>query len=441
VLCRWSAGTAPMSSRSKTAKHPSASRSPKPSKRVSRWRRRLKRAVLVLGVATPVLAIGLWIAIHRIPWLGPALADGLRSVVGPTAVSRLQDILYGVEDRWKRYWREGEEPKAYWEVPESTGGASSSQATPGGASASASAGGAGVGGAGAGDQGLPAFALPDVGPMFEVLAAKGDGVWVPVVDPYRPGAAPAMLKTLLHPDRKRPWAELFLIALDLRRIELHPVVGRYEPRALQPDAKDAERPAVIPTAHREGLIAAFNGGFKAEHGRWGMSVGGVTFIRPRKHGCTLARYRDGSLGIDPWHDVEARKNDMLWWRQTPPCMYRKSTRHGSLWDPEAKGWGAALEGGTVIRRSAIGLTVLRDVLYVSVSNDTNARAIADGMHHVGCVDVAQLDVNWSYPKIVLFPRGSDGQREPRSLFEGFKVDEGEYLREPSPRDFFYVTRR
>ncbi|MBW2525865.1 MAG: hypothetical protein JRI23_16900 [Deltaproteobacteria bacterium] len=429
-----------MSAKSKPPK-PKRKSSPRSgAKAPSRWRRRLKRALVTTAVAVPVLGLLLWIGVHRIPWLGPALADGLRSVIGPKAVSRLQDLLYGAEDRWKRYWREGEQPKAYWEVPDPDGGSTSLPGFGGGLLADGSGGGGG-GDAAPQRARLPKFVLSPVGPMFETLAAKGDGVWVPVVDPYQPKADTAIYKTLLHPDRKRPWAELFVIALDLSRLEIHPVVGRYEPRSLEPGSHEAKRPAVVPSEHRHALIAAFNGGFKAEHGHWGMRVGGVTFIRPRKHGCTVTRYQDGSLSIDPWHEIEARQDDMLWWRQTPPCMYRSGTRHGSLWDPDAKGWGAALEGGTVIRRSAIGLTPKRDVLYVSVSNDTNARAIADGMHHVGCVDVAQLDVNWSYPKIVLFPRGADGQREPQSLFDGFKVDEGEYLREPSPRDFFYVTRR
>jgi hypothetical protein len=59
---------------------------------------------------------------------------------------------------------------------------------------------------------------------------------------------------------------------------------------------------------------------------------------------------------------------------------------------------------------------------------------------VGAFDVAQLDVNWSFPKFVTFPKNDSGQREPVSLFEGFEIEEGEYIREPSRRDFFYLIR-
>lgn len=406
----------------------------------SPWRRRIKRALLVALIALPLLLGGLWIAVHRYPWLGAALADGLRSVIGTEAVSRLEDFVYGLDDRWKRFWRKGEQPKAYWDVPDT---ASPSAATGGARAAGGGAPSAATGGGGEEPAARPLapFAPANVGPMFKMLAAKGDGVWVAVADPVRPSAPTVLYKTLIHPDRERPWAELFVIAVDLRQVELHVVAGRYEPQGLEQEAHGVERPAVIPTEHHAALVAGFNGGFKATHGRWGMRAAGITFIRPRKHGCTIARYTDGSLGIDPWYDIDSREGEMTWWRQTPPCMYRQSKRHGSLWDPEAKGWGAALEGGTVIRRSAIGLNEARDTLYVSVSNDTNARAIADGMFHLGAIDVAQLDVNWSYPKIVMFPQGEAGLRETTSLFRGFNVEVDEYLRDPSPRDFFYLTRR
>src|SRR5690606_22558075 len=157
----------------------------------------------------PLATLGLWIAVHNVPWLGPAIADGLRSVLGTERVSRLEDFVYGVEDRWNQFWRKDEPPKAYWEVPET-----SEPPPPPDPSGSAEAGPA-----------LPPFRPADVGPMFKFLAAKGDGVWIGVPDPVAPGDPPILYKTLIHPDSKRPWAELFVVAVDLRRVELHLVAG------------------------------------------------------------------------------------------------------------------------------------------------------------------------------------------------------------------------
>lgn len=95
----------------------------------------------------------------------------------------------------------------------------------------------------------------------------------------------------------------------------------------------------------------------------------------------------------------------------------------------------------MIRRSAIGLDAAGKVLFIGVSNDTTARALALGMQHAGASNVAQLDVNWSYPKILVFPRAASGRRIAQSVFKGFVFRSDDYIARPAPRDFFYVIRR
>jgi hypothetical protein len=78
---------------------------------------------------------------------------------------------------------------------------------------------------------------------------------------------------------------------------------------------------------------------------------------------------------------------------------------------------------------------------VAITNHTTAEAAAVGVQHAGAVNVAQLDVNWSYPKFVLFEPGEEGKRTAVALAKGFEFDENEYIGKRSIRDFFYVTRR
>jgi hypothetical protein len=106
-----------------------------------------------------------------------------------------------------------------------------------------------------------------------------------------------------------------------------------------------------------------------------------------------------------------------------------------------KNWGATIEGNVVIRRSALGLSLDRSMMFFGVSNDTTASAMALAMHHAGASEVAQLDVNWSYPRFMLFPRSADGRRHAQGLFPGFLFREADYVQRPSERDFFYLTRR
>jgi hypothetical protein len=283
------------------------------------------------------------------------------------------------------------------------------------------------------------FTPRDVGPL-RAGGPEADGKWSPV-SVENDGGAPAMWKTVLHPDKAHPSAELFVVVIDLARARLHSVAGASEPATEVPAAKGHARTAVIPADRRDVLLAAFDGGWKGEHGHYGIKVDGVTLVKPREGACTIAAYEDDSVRIGPWADLADGEPRMRLFRQTPPCMYARGARHAGLAAETTTNWGAAANGDPVIRRSAIGLNEARDALFVSVSNAMTAPAIADGMHHAGAHDVAELDVNWSFPKFLVFARNATGALEASSLFAGFVSTKGEYVRQPSARDFFYLARR
>jgi hypothetical protein len=396
----------------------------KPKQAPSPRRRRLRRVLVGLGIGFPVAVLALWIAVHKIPWMGPLVANSMRAVLGTERVAKLEDFAYGVEDRFNRWWKKDEQPKAYWAVPsdepEPPPVTSSSAATPP----------------------PPKFHPKNVGPVHASWSAPGDGKWVELGDPRRPKEPAYMYKTLLHPDKNRSWAELFVVAVDLTRAELHAVAGYREPQSFEKEARGYQRKARVPDEDHEELLAAFNGGFMTEHGWFGMKVDGITLVRPRETACTLARYEDGSMKLATWKTVAAEEPKMTWYRQMPGCMYEDDQIHPGLADTNTRLWGATLDGETVIRRSAVGLDAKRSILYVGISNHTTAKAIADGMHHAGAVTVGQLDVNWSYPKFVLYePKEPGGPRKAVALAPGFELDDDEYIRKRSLRDFFYLVRK
>jgi hypothetical protein len=394
--------------------------------------RRRRPWALVLIVGTFVGVLGLWIAVNRVTWLGPFVADGLRLIIGKDAVAKLEDIGYAIQDRFYQYTRKGEAPKAYWSVPEVTKSVASTvdpmadalertviTATPDPIS-------------------LPAMPK-DVGPVHKSWSAPGDGQWVAMAVPDVPTSPPIMYKTLLHPDKNRSWAEVFVVAMDIHAIDLHMLAGTKEPVATEPEGERLPRPGVIPKEHHDLVLAAFNGGFKTEHGKYGMRVDGVTLIAPRTDVCTLALYRDASIRIASWPKLAPHETDMVFWRQTPACMYEDGALHPNLRAGAEKKWGSTLDGETVIRRSAIGVSADGTFLYMAISNNTTAAAIADGVHHAGAAAVAQLDVNFSYPKFVLFEKGQGSERQAVALADGFEFSTDEFIRQPSRRDFFYVT--
>ncbi len=402
------------------------------TKKRRRW---LKRTLVITALAVPLLIVGLWIGVHTFPWMGPLVADTLRAIIGKENVTRLEDFAYAVQDKINLTFRSDRKPRARWKVDPKKSKPKSEKKEPAPAIPAPQEDPEEE----APPQ-IPPFSPEDVGPVLESFSAEGDGVWVPIRDPRRPEEPPRLYKTLLHPDKSRSWAEVFVVAVDLRSVAVMPVMGYQEPRTEKEEAEDYVRHAKIPRKHWDSLLAAFNGGFMAEHGEYGVYFDGITFLDPRPEACTLARFDDGHFEIATWNRIKDQKNQMTWYRQAPNCMYEDGEMHPALKIHAAKKWGATLDGRTVIRRSAVGLSRDGQILYVGISNHTNAKVMALGMHHAGGYNVAQMDVNWSYPKFVTYEPDENGKLIPVALADGFEFSKDLYLRERSMRDFFYLAR-
>jgi len=389
--------------------------------------RRWTRVLLYLVLGFPVFILAMWVAVHHIPGFGPLVANTLRAILGPGAVAWMEDTAYGVEDWFNRKTKADEPPQAFWDVPTNlpTQNPSAAPSTPNGTPAK------------------PPFTLANIGPMYDNVMTKGDGVWVPLVDPRKPDDRVRLLKTFVHPDKVRSWSIMAIVAIDLGQVEVHPMAGRHEPKSKTKEAKAYERKAVIPAEHQDALIAAFNGGYKSTHGDYGMMIDGVTLVPPRALACTISKTKDGRLSIRSWKAVKDTVDDMLWLRQTPICMYDDGEPHPAL-SMAKLGWGAsAVSGTTVIRRSAIGLNEKGDVLYVSIGDFLTAQVIAKGMRHAGAHSIAQLDVNFSFPKFFTYDVEEPGSDKLKAipLTDNFEYKEDEYVAGRAHRDFFYLVRK
>lgn len=391
-----------------------------PAKKRARWGRRLAWAAggTVAGV------LGLWIAIHEIPGFGPAVADGARSVLGPGAVAWAEDFAYGIADDINQVRYQDEAPKTYWDVP--TAAASAAEVVP---PASPSATASAV----AEEPPPPGFEPPHAS-----VAAEGDGKWIPMADAS--GQAPAMYKTLIHPDPKRSFAAVALVAIDRKRVDLHLVAGKTEPSSnMVPMDK---RPGIVPEGDQGELIAAFNGGFKAIHGHWGMMLDGDTYVVPRDVGCTVALMKDGSLRIGTWKELSSVAGDMRWYRQTPPCLVENGATHPALDVEYAKGWGATVAGETVIRRSALGVDATGRYMIFGLGDALTAQSLSRAMKQAGAVSAAQLDVNYAYPRFLVYERAAgEAPKAKTAIIPDIKFRAVEYVGEPALRDFFYLTRK
>ncbi len=393
----------------------------RPRGRAARARRFLTRLVLAGGAG----AIVLWIAIQKVSWLGPLLADTARSILGPAAVAWLEDTTYGVQDRLNRWRLKDAPPTTYWQ-PEPVSLAPAIAPL----DAALPPDDAGT------DSGPPTtFPPPDFPPPIPAVAAKGDGVWIVVPDDVEPSGPPVLAKTLVHPDPARTYAAVAIVAMDLSRVRVTSVAGTAEPAS---DVKTS-RPGRIPQEDHARLVTAFNGGWQAVHGHFGMMVDGTVLLPAKDDSCTFSLFKDGSVAIGTWTGLAEGASRMQSWRQTPPCLYEGGRQNPKLTDGTAN-WGAAVDGATIIRRSGVGLSRDRKTLFYGSGDGLGALTLARALVAAGAWDAAELDVNWAFPRYLFYVHSNGVPSAKQSLIPcSFKP--GEYATTSFYRDFFYVTRR
>ncbi|AKT39272.1 uncharacterized protein CMC5_034200 [Chondromyces crocatus] len=251
-----------------------------------------------------------------------------------------------------------------------------------------------------------------------------------------------LAQATVHPHKIKPHVYVHVVAIDLRKVALHLVAGTLEPQSK--DIPAERRPGLVPAADQQDLIAVFNGGFMARHGKYGMRVEGDEFLPPRPDACTVALYQDGAVRIAEWSQIEADAPKMVGLRQTPPCLVTARELHPAIEDAvRPRKWSAAENGEVEIRRSALGVDATGRVLFYGSGEWVTAKDVAVAMKAAGAVDAAQLDINYSYTKFLFYgrPTPSDPLQVVSTLIQDTKHIKRGYVTTPAERDFFYLKRR
>ncbi|MBW2457353.1 MAG: hypothetical protein JRI68_22785 [Deltaproteobacteria bacterium] len=280
-------------------------------------------------------------------------------------------------------------------------------------------------------------------PAYEALhgrtAKPEDGQWQSLPMPL--GAPPAMAISTVHPHAVKDFVFVKVVAFDRRQLDLRLVAGTQEPESKTVPAE--RRPGLVPGQDQGSLVVVFNGGFKAKHGKYGMLLDGELFVPPRDDACVVAQYPDESIQIRSWSVLSGETEKMSAYRQTPLCLVEQGKLNPRL-DSEYKSrrWGSAVGGVQAIRRSAIGLDASGRSLLYGFGEWVTPKELALAMQAAGAVDVAQLDINWSYTRFFLFdhPPGEPPHiRE--TIIPKLKFSKNRYIGKFSYRDFYYVKQR
>jgi hypothetical protein len=321
------------------------------------------------------------------------------------------------------------------------------------------------------DSGWPPLAIdPITSPSI-----AGEGAWRAIVDdPHAralPDGRPVFYQTFLRPDAERSWARMYLTVWDPRLVQLNMVAGTEEPVSATGETGTGLIPRDPDTLHR--LVGAFNGGFQAVHGEFGMMASNRVYLPPKPWAATVAVFADGRVAMGSWpgpQDKRTSYDEASAIAQIPEGMigYRQnltSLVEDATYNPWQRWWWGAAPNQqgeqTLTQRSALCMTRGGFMLY-AWGDSLSPQAMGQALVAARCVRALHLDMNSSHCGMEFYNvfRSDEvqlpkGPRE-RYRFEGtipglpgytvrsrravtsMGTELARYIK-PDPRDYFYLT--
>jgi hypothetical protein len=264
--------------------------------------------------------------------------------------------------------------------------------------------------------------------------AAGEGQWSPYL--YNNSGEVIAQRGFLQPDPKRPYALVAVVAFDLNKTRLHFVPGFDEPKS----NVQAYRPGTIPAGDMAPgvLVAAFNGGFKAQHGHFGAMSAGVVLIPPRLGLGTVGIYNDGGVQIGALGSEIQPSDKLIAWRQNGPLIIHDGVVNPHTADNAPQDWGYTVAGSITTSRSALGISQDGRTLFYVAGTDLTLPALARALQAAGAYQAIQLDINNYYVHFeAIHFKGSTPQAA--ILMESMQGSGDQRYLKPDPRDFFYIT--
>ena len=281
--------------------------------------------------------------------------------------------------------------------------------------------------------GPPPMTLPST---HEISAnpQAGEGVWNTAGLPDTTPDSALMAKTFFHPDASRPYATVGVLLIDGQRVQLHMTAGTEDPGGY----RGVPGPGAIPKDEIGKLVAAWNGGFKGQHGNFGMVAGGTTYVPLRNGLASLAIMKDGTLKMGTWGADLTWSDDMVAVRQNAVLL----VDHGEVSPRTNEGndtWGYVQVDSSefITWRSAVGLTKDGNLI-VAAGNSLSAATLAKALWAAGAWTAMQLDINSPYVLTSLFFQQPAGNPSPERFMDSMPGDASRFLGTQS-RDFMWVT--
>lgn len=277
-------------------------------------------------------------------------------------------------------------------------------------------------------------------------APESDGHWRPVTSKLLPSernTPPLFYRTVVHPDVARPYAEVHLVALDTRRLDLDMRAGYEDPHPQTGPPGSGHVPN--DPAFTSRLVATFNGAFKAVHGEYGMQAEGRLLVEPVASAATVRVDADGRVGLGSYPKDPAPEElnaltlgGLVSFRQNLDPL----VENGVINPRKRAVWGDHLYGESVAtERSALCVTQGGQLVY-AWSKEAAGETLAEALLQAECSYGIHLDMNPGHCQFA-FHRMKSFQplvADAEILDARMEVNPNRYLRW-SPKDFFTVTLR
>lgn len=285
---------------------------------------------------------------------------------------------------------------------------------------------------------------PNIRSMWKT-PEPGEGEWEapkqPWVKKVATDAPSPFYRAYVRPDEDRPYAKVLLVAMDTRQLDLEMEAGNEDPKPLTgpPGAGRIPRDPAVYTR----IAAAFNGGFKTEHGQYGMMLKKRVLLPPVPGIATVIITKDARYGLGSWgtnrdvggiQDVDAA--EIISFRQNlDPLVDNDKV------NPLGRAqWGYTLPGTTMqTERSGLCVTNAGHLLY-AWGDDVSATTLGKAMKMASCIYGMHLDMNPHHTGFLFTNIGElkRGAYKSELLTNQMEIDTARFI-EYAPKDFFYMT--
>jgi hypothetical protein len=249
--------------------------------------------------------------------------------------------------------------------------------------------------------------------------------------------------TYVRPDEERPYAKVLLVVMDMQALELGMEAGVEDPKPLTGPPGNGRIPR-DPTVYKR-VAAAFNGGFKTEHGHYGMVLNHRVLLPPVPGAATLVTLADGRVAMGSWGASvkigglkDIADDSIVSLRQNLDPLVA-----GDVVNPSGRNlWGYTRDGtGMQTERSGVCVTGSGNLIY-AWGDDLNGTTLGKAMKMAGCAYAMHLDMNPHHTGLVFTAinefKGKNYKSELLTAKMGISPDR---FLEYAPKDFFYVMHR